>query len=203
MSPRINFLLQLPQIATDSAQQALDKHYVEILEKTNQQLSAGWWTPFGVTVAWLTALITIGGIVAAVLLYRQSQDYQRKTDALVDRFGEMISEKERLAEAQIEAFALNNRMAGERFNELMNSVRQSADQTTGETKEKFLSVLGEIEKAEESALGDFQKVSSRRRRVDEWKKRDRPVASEQRRHLRMRANLGSSGGCGSANGVSI
>ena len=56
------------------------QQYVEILEKTNQQLSI-WGNPYGVMVAVLGVLFAIGAIVAAILLWRQSADYEKKIHA--------------------------------------------------------------------------------------------------------------------------
>src|SRR3989344_6410902 len=48
--------------------------YLEILEKTNQQLSL-WYNPYGLMVAALTGLVALLAIVFAFVLWRQGKDY--------------------------------------------------------------------------------------------------------------------------------
>jgi len=59
-------------------QKALDPNssdYVQILEKTNQQLSL-WWNPYGVFIAILGVLFAVLAIIAAFVIYRQSKEHK-------------------------------------------------------------------------------------------------------------------------------
>lgn len=58
----------------------MEQQYIQILEKTNQQLSL-WTNPYGIMIGVLAIFFTILTIVAAVILYRQSKDYKDKLEA--------------------------------------------------------------------------------------------------------------------------
>lgn len=55
---------------------SLDQHYLEMLEKTNQQLNS-WISSYGVLSAILGVMIGLLGIVAAVIIYYQGADYKK------------------------------------------------------------------------------------------------------------------------------
>jgi len=57
----------------------LDQQYVEILEKTNQQLGL-WTNPYGLMVTVLTFFVTILAVVVAWAIYRQGADYKKKLE---------------------------------------------------------------------------------------------------------------------------
>lgn len=56
------------------------QNYINILEKTNQQLSL-WFNPYAIMVGVLAILFTILTIVAVVIIYRQSREYKDKIEA--------------------------------------------------------------------------------------------------------------------------
>jgi len=56
--------------------ESIIKNYAEILEKTNSQLSL-WWNPYAVLIATLGILFALMAIIAAVIIYRQSNDYKK------------------------------------------------------------------------------------------------------------------------------
>ncbi len=58
----------------------MEEQYIQILEKTNQQLGL-WTNPYGIMIGVLAILFTILTIVAAVIIYRQSKDYQERIRA--------------------------------------------------------------------------------------------------------------------------
>lgn len=55
-----------------------NQHYVEILEKTNQQLGL-WTNPYGLMVGALSFLVAFLAIAASVILYKQSSDHKKQT----------------------------------------------------------------------------------------------------------------------------
>src|SRR4030043_930137 len=57
--------------------QATVNQYIDILEKTNHQLSL-YWTPYNVIITILIALITIFTVVFGVIIYLQSTEYRKK-----------------------------------------------------------------------------------------------------------------------------
>lgn len=52
--------------------------YIELLEKVNQQISYTW-NPINTTFVILAAIIGIGSIFAAILMYMQSRDYKERS----------------------------------------------------------------------------------------------------------------------------
>src|SRR3989344_412311 len=51
------------------------QNYIEILEKTNQQLSL-WYNPYGLMIGVLTLLVALLAIYFAYILWRQGKDYK-------------------------------------------------------------------------------------------------------------------------------
>ena len=69
----------------------MEERYIQILEKTNQQLSL-WANPYGVMVGALAVLFTVLAIVAAVIIYRQSKDYKEKLQADREQYSKSLNE---------------------------------------------------------------------------------------------------------------
>lgn len=57
------------------------KFYQETLESTNSQLSL-WFNPYAIMVATLGILFTVATVIAAIILYRQSKEYQNRYNQL-------------------------------------------------------------------------------------------------------------------------
>jgi len=72
------------------ARERAESLYMSILEKTNSQLSL-WWNPYGVMIAALGVLFTVGAISVTLLLFRQSSDYQRKIDQALENQQKILS----------------------------------------------------------------------------------------------------------------
>ncbi len=62
------------------SQPDLSSQYINILEKTNQQLGL-WSNPYGVSIMILSVWITIIAIVVAYLIYKQGADYKNKLES--------------------------------------------------------------------------------------------------------------------------
>lgn len=69
----------------------MEQQYIQILEKTNQQLSL-WTNPYGVMVGVLAVLFTVLAIVAAVIIYRQSKEYKEKLQADREQYSKIFNE---------------------------------------------------------------------------------------------------------------
>ena|GEM_PF-3362449 len=67
----IDTIVIIKQITDES----IAKHYEQILEKTNNQLSL-WWNPYGLFVAMLGVLFAGLAIIAAFVIFRQSKEYK-------------------------------------------------------------------------------------------------------------------------------
>lgn len=116
---------------TTSKDQVL-KNYAEILEKTNQQLGV-WSNPYGIMIAALGVLFTIATIIAAVIFYIQSRDFQSKMNQLIAKHDELLnglSEKWRT-----------------RLEEMDKEAAKQLDQLKSELKKAPTKMKSEIRKA--------------------------------------------------------
>lgn len=94
------------------ADSSTSQDYIEILEKTNQQLSLGW-TPINIIVGILTflvAILTIGLTVGfAFISYRQGREYQQKIDDSLKKsreyFEKIVQERNQKAKEIEEKFS--------------------------------------------------------------------------------------------------
>jgi len=98
--------------------------YIELLEKTNQQLSF-WWTPWSVMLAFLSVLVGGGAILAAVLLFRQSRENR-----------EMVLE---VVEEQLEVLARFVEEKNALVDLRLSEIRQEMDNASGEHLQKLQS----------------------------------------------------------------
>lgn len=71
------------------SERQIDKHLIEILEKTNQQLNL-WSNPYGIMIAALGILFAILAIISAGIIYRQNQDYKNKISALFESYKQAL-----------------------------------------------------------------------------------------------------------------
>ncbi|MDP2789252.1 MAG: hypothetical protein Q8O46_04400 [bacterium] len=69
----------------------MEEQYIQILEKTNQQLGL-LTNPYGIMVSVLSVLFTVLAIVAAVIIYRQSKDYKEKLQADREQYTKNFNE---------------------------------------------------------------------------------------------------------------
>ncbi len=94
----------LPDGDASLAIDAMKSEYIQILEKTNQQLSL-WLNPYGVMVGALGVLFAILAVVATVLIWRQSEDHKKTVQKSID-------EQEKLMKAlfKSEVEAMENRV---------------------------------------------------------------------------------------------
>jgi rubrerythrin len=114
---------------------------VAILEKTNQQLSL-WWNPYGVFVSSLGVLFTIGAVVAAYFLFRQSREYRLTIDAA-------IADYRRVLDAMVaERLADTKRHVEQSLVDARNELTTGADETEKrQVLEKRIAALEEQLKA--------------------------------------------------------
>lgn len=121
---------------------ATAKHYQEILEKTNGQLSL-WWNPYGVFVGFLGILFTILTIIAAVVIYRQSKEYRELIKESLTKhetvLGQLITEKNQQLK-NIETH-LNN---------LITEYKEKLINTREENKKEINDLISKLEIQKES-----------------------------------------------------
>ena len=69
----------------------MEEQYLQILEKTNQQLGL-WTNPYGLMVGALAVLFTALTIVAVFIIYRQSREYKEKLQSDMDLYHKSFSD---------------------------------------------------------------------------------------------------------------
>ena len=104
--------------------------YIELLEKTNEQLSF-WYLPYELAIGFLTVAIAVLTVGFSFMLWRQSIDYKKKID-------ELIKEQEKYLKTEIASSSLAV------LKEHIKKLEESAGKATGDVrqeKERALEVL--------------------------------------------------------------
>jgi len=123
--------------------------YVEILEKTNQQLSL-WYNPYGLMVGILTALVALLAILFAFILWRQGKDYK-------DAFQAFLDEQKKIADGEISK-AISK--AQEVLEDASKKLEEIKD-LKGQAREDLKKEIAEIKKTKKSLETTSNRVISR------------------------------------------
>lgn len=83
------FIQSKDTIFVHSLDPELVRHYTDILEKTNSQLSL-WSNPYGIFFAGLGIFVTLFTIVAAIIHFKQTNDYKNQVNTTIDRYRSII-----------------------------------------------------------------------------------------------------------------
>lgn len=118
-----------------------DKNYVEILEKTNQQMSL-WWNPYGIMVATLGALFAVLAVIAAVILWRQGSDYRKMIDKSIGEYKKIL---DALVTDKIDAME-------KRLNDSIEVERQRLVSANSEQKDTIEEKIREMEEKKNQIL---------------------------------------------------
>jgi hypothetical protein len=94
MLQRSGAIQNLPKVDTihDTVRVVDDQRYIELLEKTNEQLNI-LWTPLNVLFAAMGVLFAAGAIIAAFLLYRQSEEHRRQIHSFLEDAQKLLNRK--------------------------------------------------------------------------------------------------------------
>jgi DNA repair exonuclease SbcCD ATPase subunit len=131
-------------------------NYASIVEKTNQQLSL-WYNPYGIIIASLTALITVGAIVATILIYRSSTEYKKQ----IKNF---ISEQDKLSTNRMEKFDKSWKEREEKasryetaLNKLIDQYKDKLEKIGSENKDELQKIQETIDELNKSkaSLGAY------------------------------------------------
>lgn len=111
-----------------------DSLYIAMLERVNGQLAMlpNW---YGVMIAALGVLFTIGGIAAAIVIWRQGADYRRMLDEEVQRYRDLL---DAVIAERLEAMEL-------RLEEHIESAEEQLQNATGEQEELWRERLEALE----------------------------------------------------------
>ncbi|HVV14867.1 MAG TPA: hypothetical protein VHD55_00440 [Candidatus Paceibacterota bacterium] len=116
--------------------------YLEILEKTNQQLSL-WYNPYGLMVAVLTGLVAALAIVFAFILWRQQKEYK-------DAFKDFLAERKKFANSEIaKAIVEAGKVLDDKIIEADKQLKDIKD-SSSKTKKDIEKEIQELKKSRES-----------------------------------------------------
>ncbi|OHB18515.1 MAG: hypothetical protein A2854_00075 [Parcubacteria group bacterium RIFCSPHIGHO2_01_FULL_56_18] len=125
------------------------QNYIELLEKTNQQLSL-WYNPYGFLVGILTLLITLLAILFTYILWRQGAEYKKTFESFLD-------ERRRFIESEIK----KSIEIGEiNVNGLIEQWQNKMESLNGETKIKAEAELEKLKKIRESIVDSGKTASN-------------------------------------------
>jgi len=120
------------------------KNYIEILEKTNQQLNL-WQNPYGIMVGALAVLFTILTIVAVVIIYRQGQEYKNRINADRELYKKKIDD---FLDAQMEVIKKRedeNIKLSEKADEIIKAYKKQLNISSKEQKKEIQKVIDKLE----------------------------------------------------------
>lgn len=115
------------------------QQYIDILEKTNQQLSL-WYNPYGIMVAALGVITALLAIVFTFILWRQGKEYKDAFNNFLAEQKKSVNNEVRKSIKKVE-IVLDQQIKN--ANEKMNSV-------SGETKKNVEKEIAKLKEAKES-----------------------------------------------------
>jgi len=123
--------------------------YLEILEKTNQQLSL-WYNPYGLMIAILTLLIAVLAIFFSYILWKQGKEYK-------DAFSVFLDEQKKVLSVETKLHVKS--VLDEEIKELSDKLSEKQETLTVEARQK---IEGEIQtfKNAQRNIGIFQPTIS-------------------------------------------
>jgi len=111
------------------------QNYIEILEKTNQQLSL-WNNPYGIMVGILTVIIALMAIFFAYILYRQGKDYK-----------DFLAEQKKIIEGETKKSLDSAKCA---LDEQIKNGEEKLKELKGTTKETIEKEINNLKKVRDS-----------------------------------------------------
>lgn len=122
------------------------EQYLEILEKTNQQLSI-WLNPYGLMIGILTLIVAVGAIIVGIILWKNSKEQKEQTKLFFAGQREIIEERNNEAKKKLDEME-------KKFDELIREYEKQLNSATKEGKEKIQEIIGDL-KRERATLGAY------------------------------------------------
>ena len=137
----------IPRTSSDE----LNRRYVEILEKTNQQLSL-WWNPMSVFIGALGVLFTMGAIVVAVIIYRQGSEYKQSLAQFTKTYSAIIDRAIQEKVTQLETFRTTIDSSIKELKE-----QKQSQTTTEDNKKQIADAIANLERAKKNVVEQLQR----------------------------------------------
>lgn len=121
-----------------------DEKYIQILEKTNQQLSMAH-NPYGIMVGILTILIAFLSIAAIIIIYRQGRDYQSKLEK--DRT-ELRKKFDDFLDSQMAIIKEKNETAdklNKKVDLIINEYKKQLEESSASQKNEIQQIIDKLE----------------------------------------------------------
>lgn len=83
------YLIQLDAAVRTKGLDPVQQQYLDILEKTNQQLSL-WWNPYGLMIGALGVLFAVLAIFAAILIFLQGREFRSLLNRTVGEYRQIL-----------------------------------------------------------------------------------------------------------------
>ena len=115
------------------------QQYIDILEKTNQQLSL-WFNPYSLMINVLGILIAVLAVVFAFILWRQGKEYK-------DNMNAFLETQRRMLNVELKKVRANHKRLLEKQ---ISEVKENLETLRGEAKEKAFLLVKELEHMKQS-----------------------------------------------------
>lgn len=127
-----------------SPETLLSNHYINVLEKTNQQLNL-WYNPYAIIIGALAVLFTILTIVAVVIIYLQSQDYKEKMKADRELYRKNIEEFLNAQKEIIEKQNKNSEEISKKIDVILSEYKKKLKESSEKQKEEIQKAIDRLE----------------------------------------------------------
>lgn len=122
----------------------MEEQYIQILEKTNQQLSL-WTNPYGLMVGALAVLFTVLAIFATIIVYRQNKDYKEKLESDRDQYKKNFEEFLASQKTIIEKREKQANEVEVKINNLIDVYRKDLEKSSTEQKKEIEKAISRLE----------------------------------------------------------
>lgn len=143
------FFSSINVIFAESGSPDAQEEYINILEKTNQQLSL-FWNPYNIILTILTALFTILTIIFAVVFYFQSMDYKKRIaqdkEDYKQKIDDFLKKQQEYAKKLIDERIIEFKKIETKYNNSISELEKKRKALPREQKHK----IEEIEKSIEN-----------------------------------------------------
>lgn len=121
--------------------QQITTHYIEVLEKTNQQLSL-WTNPYGIMIGALAILFTVLVGVSAFIILRQGKEYKQAFNDSMLAYQKMLDESLKQVVSE----------STKSIESVIQKYEKDLDGLTGDAKQKVEDIISEL-KTEKENIG--------------------------------------------------
>ena len=135
------YLIQLDPIVVAKGLDPAQQQYLDILEKTNQQLSL-WWNPYGLMIAALGVLFAVLGILAAMVIFFQGREFRSLLSKTVAEYRQVLDAFIADKNAQVE-------LMRQQLSDQLHEAKEAFNTAKGEDQTRIAALIEKLEKLKE------------------------------------------------------